>query len=134
MIKRSLLPKEDKVMTKTLSKRALKELERVESIERLRTILDGDDKPVIYTILRHVSSNGMSRDISLLYVKGKEIYHLNYSVACALGDRLVSRNGSDAIRVHGAGMDMGFHLVYSLSSVLYAGEDRAGYKLSHRWL
>lgn len=121
-------------LEKPLSKRALKELERVESIERLRGILDGDEKPMIYTILRYVSASGMSRDISLLYVKGKEIYHLNYSVACALGDRLVSRNGSDAIRVHGTGMDMGFHLVYSLSSVLYAGEDRAGYVLNHRWL
>jgi hypothetical protein len=121
-------------MTKTLSKRALKELDRVESIERLRAILDGDDKPMIYTILRHVSDSGMSRDISLIYVKGKSVYHLNYSVAQALGDRLVSRNGSDAIRVHGTGMDMGFHLVYSLSSVLYAGQDRAGYVLSHRWL
>lgn len=121
-------------MTKTLSKRALKELERDESIERLRTLLDGDDKPTIYTILRSVSASGMSRDISLLYVKGKEIYHLNYSIAHALGDRLVSRNGSDAIRVHGCGMDMGFHLVYNLSSLLYAGEDRAGYKISHRWL
>lgn len=121
-------------LEKPLSKRVLKELERVESIERLRGILDGDEKPMIYTILRHVSASGMSRDISLLYVKGNNIYHLNYSVACALGDRLVSRNGSDAIRVHGTGMDMGFHLVYSLSSVLYAGEDRAGYKLSHRWL
>jgi hypothetical protein len=29
---------------------------------------------------------------------------------------------------------MGFHLVYSLSSVLYAEQDRAGYVLSHRWL
>jgi hypothetical protein len=121
-------------LEKPLSKRALKELERVESIERLRGILDGDEKPTIYTILRHVSDSGMSRDISLLYVKGNSIYHLNYSVACALGDRLVSRNGSDAIRVHGCGMDMGFHLVYSLSSVLYAGEDRAGDVLSHRWL
>jgi hypothetical protein len=121
-------------LEKPLSKRALKELERVESIERLRGILDGDEKPMIYTILRHVSASGMSRDISLLYIKNSNIYHLNYSVALALGDRLVSRNGSDAIRVHGTGMDMGFHLVYSLSSVLYAGEDRAGYVLSHRWL
>jgi hypothetical protein len=121
-------------MTKTLSKRALKELERDESIERLRGIFDGDDKPMIYTILRHVSASGMSRDISLIYIKGNSVYHLNYSVAHALGDRLVSRNGSDAIRVHGTGMDMGFHLVYSLSSVLYAGQDRAGYVLSHRWL
>jgi len=121
-------------MTKTLSKRALKELDRVESIERLRGIFDGDEKPMIYTILRHVSDSGMSRDISLLYIKGNSVYHLNYSVALALGDRLVSRNGSDAIRVHGTGMDMGFHLVYNLSSVLYAGQDRAGYVLSHRWL
>ena len=121
-------------MTKTLSKRALKELDRDESIERLRGIFDGDDKPMIYTILRHVSDSGMSRDISLLYVKGKEIYHLNYSVARALGDRLVSRNGSDAIRVNGCGMDMGFHLVYNLSSVLFHGQDRAGYKIAQRWL
>jgi hypothetical protein len=121
-------------MTKTLSKKALATIEKEESIERLRALLDGDDKPTIYTILRGVSASGMSRDISLVYIKNGDPYFITYIVACALGDRLVSRNGSDSIRVNGCGMDMGFHLVYSLSSVLYAGQDRAGYVLSHRWL
>lgn len=119
---------------KPLSKRALKELEKSESIERLLKLIGDDKKPVIYTILRSVSSSGMSRDISLVYIKNGDPYFITYSAACALGDRLVSRNGSDAIRVNGCGMDMGFHLVYSLSSVLFKGEERAGYKLSHRWL
>lgn len=119
---------------KPLSKRALKELEKNESIERLLKLIGDDKKPVIYTILRSVSSSGMSRDISLVYIKNGDPYFITYSASCALGDRLVSRNGSDAIRVNGCGMDMGFHLVYNLSSVLFKGEERAGYKLSHRWL
>jgi ABC-type thiamine transport system ATPase subunit len=119
---------------KPLSKRALKAIEQEENIEYLRNLIAGDEKPVIYTILRHVSSSGMSRDISLIYIKNNSIYHLNYSAAMALGDRLVSRNSSDAIRVNGCGMDMGFHLVYNLSSVLFAGQERAGYVLSHRWM
>lgn len=121
-------------LEKTLSKKALAALEKSESIETLRKLLADDPKPVIYTVLRHVSSSGMSRDISLIYIKNGEPYHINYSAAKAAGDRLVSRNGHDAIRVHGCGMDMGFHIVYGLSSVLYARQERAGYVLSHRWM
>jgi len=121
-------------LEKPLSKKALAALEKSESIETLRKLLADDPKPVIYTVLRHVSSSGMSRDISLIYIKNGEPYHINYSAAKAAGDRLVSRNGHDAIRVHGCGMDMDFHIVYGLSSVLYAGQERAGYVLSHRWL
>lgn len=122
------------IIEKPLSKKALAALEKSESIETLRKLLAGDAKPVIYTVLRHVSSSGMTRDISLIYIKNGEPYHINYSAAKATGDRLVSRNGHDAIRVQGCGMDMGFHIVYGLSSVLFKGEERAGYKLSHRWL
>lgn len=121
-------------LEKPLTKKALAALEKSESIETLRKLIAGDPKPVIYTVLRHVSSSGMTRDISLIYIKNGEPYHINYSAAKATGDRLVSRNGSDAISVHGCGMDMGFHIVYGLSSVLYAGQERAGYVLSHRWM
>lgn len=121
-------------LEKPLSKRALKELEKNESIERLRKLIAGDEKPTIYTVLRSVSSSGMSRDISLIYIKNGDPHFITYSASHALGDRLVMRNGSDAIRVNGCGMDMGFHLVYNLSSVLFAGQDRAGYVLKHRWL
>ena len=121
-------------LEKPLSARALKAIEKEESIALLRKLMKDDPKPVIYTINRHTSSSGMSRDISLVYIKNGEPYHINYSASKALGDRLVSRNGNDAIRVSGCGMDMGFHLVYSLSSVLFAGQERAGYVLNHRWM
>lgn len=92
------------------------------------------DNTTIYTILRSVSSSGMSRKISVKFAEGSNIYDITYLVAKILGDKVSDVNGYNTIKVNGCGMDMGFHLVYSLSSVLYAGEDRAGYKLSHRWL
>ena len=121
---------------KTLTKKAAAELERSESIERLRTLFAGDEYPKIHTITRHVSSSGMSRDISLIYVKGGAIFNITYSAALALGWPLSEKSGNRAIRVSGAGMDMGFHTVYTLSSVLYrdAVEGDAGYKLQQAWL
>jgi hypothetical protein len=123
-------------MTKTLTKVALKELEKSESIERLRKLFAGDTKPVIYTINRHTSASGMSRDISLLYVKGGAIHNITYSASLALGWSLSEKSGNRAIRVNGTGMDMGFHTVYTLSSVLFRGtvEGDAGYTLKQEWL
>lgn len=91
----------------------------------------------VYTLLRSVSASGMSRHISLLVAKGDEITDITYYAAGVLGESLYERNGHRAIRVNGCGMDMGFHLVYNLASVLFAGEDRAGsyeYALSQRWI
>lgn len=123
-------------MTITLTKKAAAELERSESIERLRTLFAGDEYPKIHTITRHVSSSGMTRDISLIYVKGGAIHNITYSAALALEWPLSEKSGNRAIRVSGAGMDMGFHTVYTLSSVLYRGavEGDAGYKLQQAWL
>jgi hypothetical protein len=123
-------------MTKTLSKLALKELEQNESIERLRQLFAGDAKPVIHTINRHTSSSGMTRDISLLYIKGGAIHNITYSASLALGWSLSEKSGNRAIRVSGTGMDMGFHTVYTLSSVLFRGtvESDAGYILKQEWL
>lgn len=88
----------------------------------------------VYTLLRSVSSSGMTRHISLLVANGGEINDVTYYAAGVLGESLYERNGHRAIRVNGCGMDMGFHLVYSLASVLFKGEDRAGYKLNQRWI
>lgn len=123
-------------MTTTLTKRAAAELERSAAIDRLRIIFAGDDKPVIHTITRHVSSSGMTRDISLIYVKGGAAFNITYSAALALEWPLSEKSGNRAIRVQGAGMDMGFHTVYTLSSVLYRGtvDGDAGYKLQQAWL
>lgn len=119
---------------KPLTKKALAELEKSEAVELILKIIGDDKNPIIYTISRHVSASGLSQEISLAYIKGGEIYFLTHSGAKVLGEKVVSRDGRNAIRVSGGGMDMGFHLVHSLSSVLFKGEERAGYKLSHRWL
>lgn len=129
--------------TKKLTKRECEKQEARESL--FRFIQPGD---TIYTILRHVSASGMSRDISLVVItKDGETFHPNYSAAKLTGNRLVTRNGHDAIRVSGCGMDMGFHLVYSLGWSLWPkgtekphgtrnGEPSSdgGYALTHKWL
>jgi hypothetical protein len=123
--------------TKPLTHKQLVEaqLER-EAREHLVELFAGDDKPKVLTLNRHVSSSGMSRDISVFYVKDNQILNITYSVAKAMGCKLVERNGSRAIKVGGCGMDMGFHLVYTLSSVLYRGtiESDPGYYLNQSWL
>ena len=90
--------------------------------------------PNVYTILRSVSSSGMSRHISLKIVHKGELIDITYLAARVLGDKLSEKLGHNTIRVNGCGMDMGFHLTYNLSSVLYAGDDRAGYVIKQRWI
>jgi hypothetical protein len=101
--------------------------------ELLENYLNGDSVTV-YTVLRSVSSSGMTRKISLKVAEGSSIYDITHLAAKALGEKIADANGHNSIKVNGCGMDMGFHLVYGLSSVLYAGQERAGYVLSHRWL
>lgn len=116
-----------------ITKREQARLDREYAKERLLThYLKQGNK--VYTILRHVSSSGMSRDISLVIAQGDEIIDITYYASHALEDRLIESKGHRAIRVNGCGMDMGFHLVYNLSSVLFAGQDRAGYVLKQGWL
>ena len=117
------------MITKKTNEAIDKELARME----LREMFAKQDRPTVYTVLRHVSQSGMSRDISLFIVEDNRLRNITYKVAIALGEKPKDKNGRRVIRVNGCGMDMGFHLVYSLSSVLYTNEDRAGYKLSHEW-
>ena len=82
----------------------------------------------LYTILRHCSKSGMSRNISVLT---KDMREISYYVAVVL-EYPRAKDGS--IKVGGCGMDMGFHLIHSLSNALY-GEyqcigDNEHYKLS----
>lgn len=103
-----------------------------EFVERSQKRRDGS--PVIYTFLRHVSKSGMSRDITLKIVDGDgTLRDITYTAALAIGEKPRDNYGRRVIRVHGCGMDMGFHLVYSVSHALYDGQDRAGYVISHEW-
>ena len=79
----------------------------------------------IFTVLNHVSSSGMSRHISayvpLIGNDGKPY------IACIARERYVS----------GCGMDMGFHLAYSLYCQSGINDDnKHPYQdcLSHSWL
>lgn len=84
----------------------------------------------VYTVLRSVSPNGMTRHISLLVSDGEEVRDITFYAAGAMGESVHEKNGRRTIRVNGAGMDMGFHLVYNLSWAVF-GE---GYTLKHEWI
>lgn len=108
--------------------------ERTEAAERLRGFLSGD-RPELLCVLRHVSRSGMSRDISLFVVDADgELVNVTFYAAQVLGETPRDRDGQRVIRVNGCGMDMGFHLVYSVSSILFAERERAGYVVRHRWI
>ena len=92
--------------------------ERQESIKRLREIVEKSDRTV-YTILRHVSRSGMSRLIDCYVIVNNRPQWISYHVAQACGYSLAEKNGDRCIRVGGCGMDMGFSIVYNLSSVLF---------------
>ena len=118
---------------KPMSKRALAALEKSEAIEAILKLIAGDNKPVIYTVARRVrdGANGTSVELSLFYIKGSELYNLTYYTGKVLGRKIKNTGGYNTINNTGGGMDLGFDIVYGLSSYLFAG---AGNKLSHRWL
>ena len=119
--------------TATLSKKAQAEQEREQARQFLRDTFAGDDKPQLMTILRHVSSSGMTRHISIKYIKNGHLMDLTWHAAIVLEWPKVG-DWANAVKVSGCGMDMGFHLVYSLSSALYGYENRGAYKLEQRWI
>lgn len=113
------------------------EAEREESLKRVRAFLevaskDRDGRPIAYTILRHVARSGMQRCISVALIVDGDLAVIDRDVARILGDRVNQKHGG--VIVPGAGMDMGFHLVYNLSGALYGHADRGGYRLLHRWV
>lgn len=89
--------------------------ERDDAIAYLRTKLRPGD--IVSTVLRHVSSSGMSRSISLMIVDEGEVVGIDYWAARAMNDRIDDKHGG--IKIGGCGMDMGFALVYNLSRTLF---------------
>lgn len=70
----------------------------------------------IYTILKHVSRSGMQREISCYVMEEGEPRWISWYVARVLGEPMGQRDG---VKVNGCGMDMGFHIVYSLAYALH---------------
>ncbi len=133
--------------------------EQAEALDQLRELLKPGD--TVRTILRHVSRSGMSRSISLVMVEDGKVRDISWLCARADLGKLDRKN--DGVKVGGCGMDMGFHLVYTLSRMLFQGRfpcagkncpsndhnnppypkrrkgtprqhSDGGYALSHRWL
>lgn len=77
----------------------------------------------VYTVLRHRSGSGMMRVIDLFVIRKDRWsgqmrpWFIGHLAAQAMGD-LYDRD-REGIKVSGCGMDMGFHVVYSLGSVLF---------------
>lgn len=92
------------------------------SEERLRELFPPHSTVWVTTI--KVSRDGMSRDVLVLGTKDNLIVDVTLHVARVLGYKMDRDRGS--LRIHGAGMDMHFHLVYSLSRILYADYDTSG--------
>lgn len=107
--------------------------ERAEATAELRKLLPPGS--TVYTVLRHVSASGMSRRIDLYLIANNKPRYLTGYAARAMGYRQHKHGG---LVVSGCGMDMGFHLVNSLSYALHGMDDsgkyRAGYTLAHEWL
>lgn len=96
-----------------------------EAKAELRKLLKPGD--TVYTILRHVSSSGMFRTIDVVVIRKSEYKdarhsgyyprNISYWVGLATDTKLSKKH--EGLEVGGAGMDMGFHLVYNLGRVLY---------------
>lgn len=128
---------------KRMTKAERERQEREEVRQTLRSILDPGDR--VYCVLRHVSRSGMSRRIDLYKIDGDELRWLS-----ALASRLIGWNlgpRADGIKVQGCGMDMGFHLVYTLGALLWPDgtpephgsrngepDSEGGYALKAVWL
>jgi hypothetical protein len=96
------------------------------AINELGAILKDIPADTIYTVLRHVSSSGMQREISVKMIDAGRIIHLDYLVGTALGMKQGTHNG---LKVRGCGMDMGFHLVDTINRVCGAGK-----QFRHEWV
>lgn len=97
----------------------------------------------VYTICDSVAKSGMSRKIRCFVVRGNQVADITHSVSVVTDIKI--KEGK--LVVPGCGMDMGFHVVYTLGACLWPngtdkphgkrnGEDDStgGYALKQSWL
>lgn len=89
----------------------------------------------LYTSLRRVSASGMTRIISVHFVdEDRRIRDITSLVASALDSTEVQTHCGWGIKIHGCGMDMGYHVIDNLSYVL--GLQSQGFRASihQQWI
>lgn len=116
-------PAEKKPKAARVPKLSAREQEKQDARDELRKILSPG--MTVQCVLRHVSRSGMQRVIDLFTMTTDDgngrpwLRPIGSLAACAMGDRYDFKRGG--IVVGGCGMDMGFHLVYSLGHALWPG-------------
>ena len=91
-----------------------------EEMGRALELLQGWLTPgaTVYTILRHVSRTGNTREVSVvIQTPAGNMVHPNKAVATLTGMHLNKR--FDAIVTQSGGMDVGFEIVYNLGRAMY---------------
>ena len=110
----------------------IKKMNQKEAIIKLKELLKPND--TIYCILTKLSNSGCYRHINFYkFYNGKSNlvtnkYWLSFLISIAL--KLPLKEKTNSVGIGGGGMDMGFHIVYELSYLLF----KDGYKLNHEWL
>ena len=106
----------------------MKITKNTEQLEEYKEALRGffTKGSTVYTVLRHVSPSGMSRDFGIVGITNDprnpgqfNTYHPNYAVACVLGLKHEANGWKDSVRIDECGMNMAFEIVYRLATVLY---------------
>jgi len=110
-----------------MSKASEKQAEQAAALEELKATLKEGDR--LYTILRSVSGNGMSRVISVVKADASgEISRLDWLISKAgIYTRTPFGAKVDGLKVRGVGMDMGWDTVYTISRYV-------GFELKQEWL
>lgn len=104
--------------------------------DTLHKLLGNQERPVIYTVLRHVSKSGMQRVISCYVIENNKPLNISFMISCILAGAPMHKKWTGNV-VGGCGMDMGYHIVNSLSTALYCKEGythEGAYKLKHEWM
>ena len=117
--------------------------EKQQALEKLKSWIKKGD--TLHTTVRHVSRSGMMRHISVRHLKATDnperpvnISNYDYHIARVLD--LPEAPNYQGVKIGGCGMDMGFHLVYSLSRALFRDEPKGesdrdhGYWINQEWL
>ena len=92
------------------------------------------ENETVYTVLRHVSRSGMLRYIDAYVMRNNEprriIQVLNEDQLKQVLDMFKYVRDKEGFKISGSGMDIGYHLVYTISQILF----NDGYKLKQKWL
>lgn len=105
----------DEKQYKPIGKAEFERKKKARSLEMLNRYLQKDD--TVYSVIRHVASSGISRQIDFYAIgEDRKPVYLSGYIEDVLPYR---RNKRGALVVSGCGMDMCFHVVYSLASAMY---------------